>query len=176
MKYIYPPKNRKYPKMNDFLAKKHKNDDLVTFKKTFSKHHTQNKKITVRYWSSEAIRAIKIEICYFPGVLRSILVQYSAFTFDCIRENRKIRQNRGIYFRPVGYRCLGPKTSKKRRCVQKMGYLANSCAENEPFQYFTLARWVNLVPLWEVILHWKTEIKIWRWDFANFGWNGLGTS
>ena len=30
--------------MNDFLAKKQKNDDLMTFKKTFSKNPTQNKK------------------------------------------------------------------------------------------------------------------------------------
>ena len=30
--------------MNDFLTNKQKNDDLMTFKKTFSKNPTQNKK------------------------------------------------------------------------------------------------------------------------------------
>ena len=93
--------------------------------------------MTDRYWSNEAIRALKNEICDFPGVPRSILVTIFGVHDYFISENRKIGQKRGIYFRLTKNLFLGLKTIKKRRRVQKMRFLANSCAENEPFENST---------------------------------------
>ena len=70
-----------------------------------------------------------------------------------IRENRKIGQNRGIYFRPVQNRFMGPKRSKKRRCVQKMGYLANSYGENGPFEDFHFYALSESMSIMGSILH-----------------------
>ena len=86
------------------------------------------------------LEPLKMKFAIFPGYPRSILVTIFSVHDYFISENRKIGQNRGIYFRLTKNRFLGLKTIKKRRRVQKIGFLANSCAENEPFENSTWVR------------------------------------
>ena len=90
------------------------------YKRLFQNSSTQNKQIKDRYWSNEAIRALKNKIYDFPEVTRSILLTIFGVHDYFISENRKIGQNTGIYFRLAENRFLGLTTIKKRKRVQKM--------------------------------------------------------